>query len=256
MDNLKVLIVDDCDTFREKIRVCLLNESNMTVVGECANGVEALDMVKRARIDVVLLDAIMPRMDGFMFLKKLNELELSKKPTVIMITALIREDFVRQALSLGVSYYMVKPIDTELLKERIKELHSNKEAPVPLQVTPSSLTVNEQLSKLFLELGIPAHIKGFHFLRAAVQLVIKDTEYINGITKILYPKVAKDFETTASKVERAIRHAIEVAWSRGRLDVLNKAFSCRVAFKEQKPTNGEFIALLADSLKSKKSSAL
>ncbi|MBR6764445.1 MAG: sporulation transcription factor Spo0A, partial [Clostridia bacterium] len=172
------------------------------------------------------------------------------RPRVIAITALGRDDFIRRAIALGVSYYMVKPIEIHTLMDRIRDvirLSEQPAAPLPLLPLPGA-SMDDKLSNIFLSIGIPAHIKGYQFLREAVKLVVNDHNMIGAITKELYPTIAHTFATTPSKVERAIRHAIEVAWNRGRVDTLNKTFGCTVALPTEKPTNGEFIALLADKL--------
>ena len=193
---------------------------------------------------------IMPHLDGFGVLQYIQQLPKEHRPRVIVITALNRDDFVRRAIALGVTYYMVKPIDIHVLMDRIHDvihMSDSSAAPLPLLPLPGQ-SMDEKLSNIFLSVGIPAHIKGYQFLREAVKLVVNDHNMIGAITKELYPTIAHHFATTPSKVERAIRHAIEVAWNRGRVDTLNKTFGCTVALPTEKPTNGEFIALLADKL--------
>ena len=204
--------------------------------------------VAEAVPDVVLLDMIMPSLDGFGVLAQLQRMPLEKRPRVIAVTALGRDDFIRRAVELGVMYYMIKPVELPVLVDRIREVAAHQpSAPLePLYAAGQNL--DDRISNLFLAMGIPAHIKGYQYLREAIKLVIEKPEMIGGITKELYPAIARRFSTTSSKVERAIRHAIEVAWSRGRVDTLNKAFGCDVAKPDDKPTNGEFIALIADKL--------
>ena len=160
-------------------------------------------------------------------------------------------------MQLGARFYMVKPFDMASLAARIRESCGQGVVPLgtALNASARSLSIDEKLASLFLTIGIPAHIKGYQFLRTAVKMVVDNPDMINRITKELYPSIGKCYNTSASKVERAIRHAIEVAWSRGRIDTLNKAFGCRVATKEDKPTNGEFIAMLADKLSLEQRSA-
>ena len=226
-----------------------------------ADGVEALDFLSQNAVDVMLLDMIMPKMDGFGVLTQLQKRTVKQRPEVIAVTALGRDDFVRRAVSLGVSYYMIKPVEMPALLDRIHDVYAHMKQPAspaerPLVLSGTSgFTLDDKLSNLFLTLGIPAHIKGYQFLREAIKQVIEKPALIGGITKELYPAIARHFGTTASKVERAIRHAIEVAWSRGRVETLNTAFGCRVAFPDEKPTNGEFIALIADKLKLERSAS-
>ena len=250
MSSIRVLIVDDNEELRAYISDFLRHQQGITVVGEAGNGTDALKLVAETRAEVMLLDMIMPNLDGFGVLTALQHVAQEKRPRVIAVTALGRDDFIRRAVDLGVTYYMIKPVDLPVLLERIQEIALRLPA-APTELRPlgtPGLTLDDKLSNLFLTMGIPAHIKGYQFLREAIKLVIDNPSMIGGITKELYPAIARRFGTSASKVERAIRHAIEVAWSRGRVDTLNKAFGCCVALPDEKPTNGEFIALIADKL--------
>lgn len=250
MNAIRILIVDDNDEIRSHMTHYFRQQQDIAVVGEAANGTDALKLIREQQPGVVLLDIIMPGLDGFGVLTQLQRLPADKRPHVIAVTALGRDDFIRRAVSLGVQYYMIKPIDLPVLLERVREVTRQKEiqgAEIKLPGAPG-LSLDDRLANLFLGMGIPAHIKGYQYLREAIKLVIDQPHMIGGITKELYPAIARRFNTSSSKVERAIRHAIEVAWSRGRVDTLNKAFGCRIALPEEKPTNGEFIALLADKL--------
>ncbi len=255
MPQLKVLVVDDNTEIRQHLISYLKEERNIQVVGEADNGLDAVNMIRDLHPDLVLLDIIMPGMDGFGVLQHIQLLPKDHRPRVIAITALGRDDFIRRAIALGVSYYMVKPIEIHTLMDRIRDvirLSEQPAAPLPLLPLPGA-SMDDKLSNIFLSIGIPAHIKGYQFLREAVKLVVNDHNMIGAITKELYPAIAHAFATTPSKVERAIRHAIEVAWNRGRVESLNKTFGCTVALPGEKPTNGEFIALLADKLAADKS---
>ncbi|MBQ9298926.1 MAG: sporulation transcription factor Spo0A [Clostridia bacterium] len=250
MDRIQILITDDNDEIRASLRAYLESQEDMAVAGEAANGSDALRLLNEKQVDVLLLDMIMPQLDGFGVLEQIQLLPAENRPRVIALTALSREDFIHRALRLGVDYYMVKPADMQAIAARIRDAARQQDIvsadPLPFPVTTRS--VDDRLSNIFLSLGIPAHIKGYQFLREAVKLVLENPDSINRITKELYPTIARRFGTSASKVERAIRHAIEVGWSRGRVESLNRAFGCRVATPEDKPTNGEFIALIADKL--------
>ena len=250
MDRIQILITDDNDEIRAALRAYLDTQEDMTVVGEAANGVEALRLLSEKRADVLLLDMIMPQLDGYGVLEQLQTLPAENRPRVIALTALSREDFIHRAMRLGVDYYMVKPADMQAIAARVRDAVRQQDivSSDPLPFPAASRSVDDRLSNIFLSLGIPAHIKGYQFLREAVKLVLDNPDSINRITKELYPAIARRFGTSASKVERAIRHAIEVGWSRGRVESLNRAFGCRVATPEDKPTNGEFIALIADKL--------
>ena len=202
------------------------------------------------------MDIIMPRRDGFMTLDALNAMDAALRPRVIVLTGLARDDFIMRAIGLGASYYMVKPFDMELLHERILEVAREQGASIlapSAPAEPAEESVDEQITNLFLTLGIPAHIKGYQYLREAVRMVLEDHDVINRITKELYPGIARRFDTSASKVERAMRHAIEVAWQSGRLDTVNQMYGYKVFRKDDKPTNGEFISCVAEKIQRAKS---
>ena len=250
MSTIRIAIAEDNDELRGYMSQYIQKQQDMTVIGEAANGLDALKILQEKQADVLLLDMIMPSLDGFGVLNHLQRMPAEKRPRVIAVTALGRDDFIRRAVELGVVYYMIKPIDLPVLQERIRDVAQNQ-TPVPADgrfLSAPGQTLDDRISHLFLAMGIPAHIKGYQYLREAIKLVIENPSMIGGITKELYPAIARRFATTSSKVERAIRHAIEVAWSRGRVDTLNKAFGCEVAQPDEKPTNGEFIALIADKL--------
>ena len=249
MNPIRILIADDNDELRQTMAQYLRQQQDIAVAGEAANGTDALKLIRDKQPDVMLLDMIMPALDGFGVLTQLQRLPQEKRPRVIAVTALGRDDFIRRAVDLGVQYYMIKPVDLPVLLERIRDVMQDGLPEEPARPFGSqTMTLDDRLSNLFLGMGIPAHIKGYQYLREAIKLVIENPHMINGITKELYPAIAHRFNTSSSKVERAIRHAIEVAWSRGRVDTLNKAFGCYVAQPDDKPTNGEFIALVADKL--------
>ena len=252
MTNTRILIVDDHGTLRKSMADFLRRQEGIDEVREAANGVDALKCLHEGRYDILVTDIVMPMMDGYMLLEELRRQQITPQPRIIVASALGRDDFISRAVELGAQFYMVKPFEPEHLLNHIRELSdggstsflSAAHTPVPVHVQ----TLDERLGNLFLTIGIPAHIKGYQYLRHGIKLVIEQPDMINRITKELYPTIARHFGTSASKVERAIRHAIEVAWNRGRVETLNKAFGCRVCTPEDKPTNGEFIAMLADKL--------
>lgn len=251
MEKIRIFLTDDNDEIRAALHKYLEAQEDMIISGEAANGVEALQRLPECPSDVIILDLIMPQMDGFGVLEQVQRIPPEQRPRVIALTALGREDFIARALRLGVNYYMVKPVEMSQLMDRVRDSARQMEGVCeepPELPTPPSPNVDDRMSNIFLSLGIPAHIKGYQFLREGVRLVIEQPDRINRITKELYPSIARRYATSPSKVERAIRHAIEVAWSRGRVESLNRAFGCRVAIPEDKPTNGEFIALIADKL--------
>ena len=250
MNRISVLLADDNQTLLRLIADSLSRKPEIEIAGMAKDGVEALEMVQSACPDVLLLDIVMPRLDGFSTLEQLARLDLPKRPHVIMLTGLTRDDFISRAMRLGADYYMIKPFDMQMLYTRILEVARADDAPVYLSGpdTQTGASVDERVTNLFLSIGIPAHIKGYGYLREAVKMVMENHDLINRITKELYPGIARRFSTTPSKVERAMRHAIEVAWSRGRLDSVNRIYGYKVFSAEDKPTNGEFIALVADKL--------
>lgn len=257
MAKVRLILADDNNSLRQQLAEYFSMREEFEVVGLAADGVEAFELLKSANADAMLLDVIMPRMDGFAVLQKWNELKDRPNTQIILLTALGRDDFIARAMELGGAYYIVKPFDMEASAQRILDI-CKKQAAQPQvrhEAPPSANSVSseEQLANLFLSIGIPAHIKGYGYLREAVRLVLDQPEIINRITKELYPGIARRFGTTPSKVERAMRHAIEVAWSRGRLENINQIFGYRVFEADDKPTNGEFIALIADKLRLGKS---
>lgn len=209
------------------------------VVGESGSGITVLDEVERLRPDVLVTGIAMPGLDGFGVMERVKSYGLKTK--IIVLSALTGDGFISKAMSMGASYYMVKPVDYEALKEQI--LYG-----VGGVGRVRDKNLDEKISNIFMSVGIPAHIKGYHFLREAIKLAILKPDIINSITKGLYPSIAKSYNTTASKVERAIRHAIEVAWNKGRIENINNLFGVKVYTSMDKPTNGEFIALVADKM--------
>ena len=251
MTNTRILIVDDHGSLRKSMAEYLRKQEGIEEVREAANGVEALKLLTEGHFDILVTDIVMPMMDGYMLLEELRRQQITPQPRIIVASALGRDDFITRAVELGAQFYMVKPFEPEHLLSHIRELSDGGGAFQPAARTAVPVHVqslDERLGSLFLTIGIPAHLKGYQYLRHGIKLVIEQPDMINRITKELYPSIAKHFGTSASKVERAIRHAIEVARNRGRVDTLNRAFGCRVCTPEDKPTNGEFIAMLADKL--------
>ena len=253
MDKIRVMLADDNLSLLRLLTDYLGRKPDIELVAAVSDGVEIPDAVREFAPQILVMDIIMPRRDGFMTLEALGGMEAAIRPRVIVLTGLARDDFIMRAIQLGASYYMVKPFDMELLYERIVEVAREQPAAV-LAAAPQAAdeSVDERITNLFLTLGIPAHIKGYQYLREAVRMVLENHDVINRITKELYPGIARKFDTSASKVERAMRHAIEVAWTRGRLDAVNQMYGYRVFAREDKPTNGEFIAMVSDKLSVKK----
>ena len=257
MEEMKVLMVDNHECFRKAAADYLRKQEGVRLVREAGNGQEALELLSREPFDVLVTDLVMPQMDGYTLLESMARLRLSPMPKIIVATALARDDFVLRAIERGANFFLVKPYEPQHLLSHIREVCGASQLTTGL-LTPAAgasrvQTLDERLGSLFLTIGIPAHIKGYSYLRQAVKMVIERPDLMSRITKELYPGIAKHFGTSASKVERAIRHAIEVAWNRGRIETLNSAFGCRVCTPEDKPTNGEFIAMLADKLSMERS---
>ena len=234
----KILIVEDHAETRQRLSDILRQMPEVTVAGTAANGVSAIEMAERIKPDAVLLDIVMPQMDGFGVLEYFSEHGIHTD--VIVVSALAQEALIARAFRLGVRFFVAKPFEDETVRARLRDLWESERVPA------QDHSRNEAISSVFLSIGIPAHIKGYHFLREAVNMVIDKPDSINRITKELYPGIAKKFGTSPSKVERAIRHAIEVAWTRGKIESINEIFGFRVYGRNDKPTNGEFIALIAD----------
>ncbi len=250
MQDIRLLIVDSQQETRRCVTEFMQRQGGVSV-REAQNGAEALEQLAAGPVDVMVTELVLPQMDGYTLLEELRRLAPEPMPRVIALTALARDDLVLRAVERGVSYYMVKPFDVRLLYERVLDMAGARSPDAGFAAALSGSrapSTEERVSNLFLTLGIPAHIKGYGFLREAVRQVAENPDLINRITKELYPSVGRRFDTSASKVERAIRHAIEVAWSRGRIESLNRALGCEACKKDDKPTNGEFIALIADKL--------
>ncbi|MDR1906547.1 MAG: sporulation transcription factor Spo0A [Clostridiales bacterium] len=254
MSKLKLIIAEDNRDFGEQLKNFLRGEEYFDIRYVCYNGAEAIAAVETEMPDVLLLDLIMPEADGYTVLNTLN-LRRIKPNLVIIISQIKSETFIEKALQLGANYYMHKPVAFDALKERILEF-SGMNAPQKKPYSPeiASLpkerrtSVDEKIANIFISVGIPAHIKGYQFLREAIKMAINNPEIINNITKKLYPNIAEKYDTSSSKVERAIRHAIEVAWSRGKIENINNIFGIKIYTANDKPTNGEFIALVADKM--------
>lgn len=262
-EKITILISDDNDEFAMNLLNCLQKEEDIEVVGRARDGKEACEMIKNKEPDVVLLDVIMPYLDGLGVLENIATAKLNKRPIFIMLSAVGQSKITQRAINLGAEYYIIKPFDIELLIKRIREIKNyqpthaqnqfiNREIKAPY-IEIQDKNVEESLEALVTnvihELGVPAHIKGYQYLREAIMMVINDIDVINQITKQLYPDIAKKFKTTPSRVERAIRHAIEVAWARGEQATVENIFGYTISAAKGKPTNSEFIAMIADKLR-------
>ena len=276
-EKIKVVLADDSKDFLDVLESNLINEDDIQIVGIAKNGLEAVDLVKSKEPDVLICDIIMPHLDGIGVIEKLNSLNLNKIPKIIIISAMGLEKVTIEALNLGASYYLVKPFDYELLMRRIKDIsrdmnnniqsypyvnsylniNDNISSISNVVTLPSSRasfientdSIDTQITNIIHNIGVPAHIKGYTFIREAIKMVIDDVSLLSAVTKELYPAIAKKYNTTPSRVERAIRHAIEVAWSRGDTVTIEQLFSYTSKSSKSKPTNSEFIAVIADKLR-------
>ncbi|MEG1499590.1 MAG: sporulation transcription factor Spo0A [Clostridia bacterium] len=245
---IKILIADTSEKTREEIKAYFENKTSFQIVGETSDGAEALSKINETEIDVLIMDIVLSGIDGFGVLEQIKKDNKKIKP--IVISSLSHHGFVSKALELGASTFMVKPFLMEGLESTINEVLSEpiKSFGMAQRGKPFNRVLEEKISNIFITVGIPAHIKGYQFLREAIKLAIDTPDIINSITKKLYPSIAEKFETSSSKVERAIRHAIEVAWNRGKIENINNLFGLKVYGSNEKPTNGEFIALVADKM--------
>ena len=266
MENSKisVVIADDNKEFCNILSDYLLNQSDIIITGIAKDGVEALKLVNEKKPDLLVLDIIMPHLDGLGVLERLNTMKMENLPKVIVLSAVGQDKITQRAIELGADYYVVKPFDMEVFTKRIREMFNNtignETARKPITYSEDALesanrakanSLEGDITDIIHEIGVPAHIKGYVYLREAITMVVNDMELLSAVTKELYPSIAKKFNTTSSRVERAIRHAIEVAWSRGQVETINKIFGYTVHNDKGKPTNSEFIAMVADKLRLK-----
>lgn len=252
VEKTRLVVIDDNPHIRDILESFIGVQDDLQVIGTAPNGIKGLELIRDTNPDVVLLDMIMPELDGLGVLEQLSKSDMESLPCIICLSAVGQEDLIKRAIDLGAKYYMIKPFDFELILSRIREAagtprEPNRVVKQPVQLSPQK-NLEEKITNIFLTIGIPAHIKGYHFLREAIKMVVENNDVINRITKELYPGIAKKYNTTPSKVERAIRHSIDVAWNRGKVENINKLFGYVVYDKNDKPTNGEFIALVADKL--------
>ena len=245
----KILVADAGEEFRRMMVDAISEESDFEVVADTCDGQDACRLVQERCPDVVVMDLVLTRMDGLEVLRAINT--MSPRPRILVLSSFANGTMAAYAAASGADYYLMKPARISTVIERIRQLCGQTFSDTPSE--PVRPTVREQslestVTGIIHEIGVPAHIKGYQYLREAIIIAVEDMDVINAVTKVLYPEVAKRFSTTASRVERAIRHAIEVAWDRGDLETLQKYFGYTVSNAKGKPTNSEFIAMIADRL--------
>ena len=253
--NVRIVLVDDNREFCQLLEEYLNDQEEFEVVGVAYNGVDGLKLIKEKDPDVLVLDLIMPHLDGIGVMEEMNRTNLANDLKTIILTAFGQEEVTKRVVELGANYYIMKPFDLDKLVDRIKQMmkppsgSSSGYVFSNNQNTKKSVDLDVRITEVMHHLGVPAHIKGYIYLREAIELVINDIEFLGAVTKELYPSVAEKYNTTPSRVERAIRHAIEVSWDRGNITALNKYFGNTVSANSGKPTNSQFIAKIADKLR-------
>ncbi|MEQ8153582.1 MAG: sporulation transcription factor Spo0A [Clostridiaceae bacterium] len=278
---ISVLIADDNKEFCNILNDYLLNQRDIIVTGIAKDGIEALELIQEKKPDLVVLDIIMPHLDGLGVLERLSSMDLDPAPRIIVLSAVGQDKITQRAISLGADYYVVKPFDMDVFTKRIRQMFNNtisnedtrkrmpqiendeaengervefksgSKAEVKTETRKDPIDLETEITSIIHEIGVPAHIKGYMYLREAITMVVNDMELLSAVTKELYPAIAKNYNTTASRVERAIRHAIEVAWGRGQVETINRLFGYTIHNDKGKPTNSEFIAMVADKLRLK-----
>ena len=241
-----VLIADSAEEFCSSLTAALSRADGFQVIGTANDGEQALRAIQEKRPDILVLDLMLSKLDGLSILKAMSAFD--KRPVTLATSGFVTDYVANAAANLGARYLMLKPCDMSALTDRLEEIRGGESLRRPVQTAAAPTNIEALVTGIIHEIGVPAHIKGYQYLREAIIIAVNDMDVINAITKVLYPQVAKTFQTTPSRVERAIRHAIEVAWDRGDLDTLQRFFGYTVSNTKGKPTNSEFIALIADKL--------
>ncbi|WP_298841082.1 sporulation transcription factor Spo0A [uncultured Clostridium sp.] len=259
---ISIIIADDNREFDNILNDCFSMQNDMVVAGIAVNGVEALKLVKGKKPDLIILDLIMPILDGLGVLEEINTINLEPMPRIIVLSAVGNDKIAQRAISLGADYYILKPFDIEVLIKKIRQMLNstiggsthikkalicNDNADIKTN-TYHQVDIIAQITNIMHEIGIPPHLKGYMYLREAINMLVNDIELLSSITKKLYPLLGEKFNTTDSRIERAMRHAIEVTWNKGQVETINKFFGYSINIKKGKPTNSEFMAMIADKL--------
>lgn len=242
-----VVILQDSEASIASIKSAVDELDDYSVIGTSTDGEKGLELIKNLKPEIVVTGIILKEVDGFGVLSELKR--MPQKVKAMVVSCFTREEIIQKALALDALYYIVKPFKNDILKTRLMELTDAESTIIKdTSFEKKRNTLDEKISKIFISVGIPPHIKGYYYLREGVKMAVGNPDVINNITKQLYPMIGEKYQTTASKVERAIRHAIEVAWNRGRIETINTLLGIRAYVGNEKPTNGEFIALIADKM--------
>lgn len=254
--SIKMLIADDNKEFVDILKGYFDLQPDFSVVGTAHNGLDTIEQINLKMPDIVILDIIMPHLDGIGVLEKMSSMELPLRPKIVMLTAFGQESMTQRAVDMGADYFILKPFDLDTLANRLRQLadvpvaqSNNRVSKGYAEPAPRIRNMDLEVTNIIHQMGVPAHIKGYQYLRDAILLVIEEVNLLGAVTKELYPMIAEKYETTPSRVERAIRHAIELAWDRGNVDMMNKFFGYTINVQRGKPTNSEFIAMVADKLR-------
>ena len=257
-EKTKVMVMDDNKEFVKILTMYINSQDDMEVVATANDGVNAVSKLRECKADILLLDIVMPERDGLAVLEDMVKEKDASLPTVVIMSAIGQEKITQKAIALGATYYVVKPFDIGTLIDRLRDLISSEASDYvnvpgcynkPIAASNGIAPIEVRVTNIIHDVGVPAHIKGYQYIREAILLAVEDEEIINSITKVLYPNLAKKYQTTPSRVERAIIHAIEVAWNRGQIEMHDKIFGYTVNSNKGKPTNSEFIAMIADKLR-------
>ena len=255
---IKIIVADDNRNFCQMLQNYLQDQEDLSIVGVAYNGLEAWELIQTQEPDLIILDVVMPNLDGLGVLERINARTTVTRPKIIMLTAFGQESLTQEAMMLGVDYFILKPFDLDLLGKRILALTKDTTSAPPqfsysaspiVTTLGSEINLVSEVTTTMHQIGIPAHVKGYQYIRDAILMVIKDVSLLGAVTKELYPGIAKKHGTASSRVERGIRHAIELAWERGQTDTLKRIFGYSMNIERQKPTNSEFIALIADKFR-------
>ena len=248
----KIMVVDDNKEFVKLINMYINSQKDMVALEPLYDGTNVINAIKQSKPDILLLDVVMPEKDGLTVLEELSDEVGMEKPLIVIMSAIGQEKVTQKAISLGATYYVVKPFDMITLIDRVRDILKEKDEVKEEYMVAygnKSLPLEVRVTQMIHDVGVPAHIKGYQYIREAIMLAVNDEDIINSITKTLYPTLSEKFNTTPSRVERAIRHAIEVAWNRGQIEMHEKIFGYTVNSNKGKPTNSEFIAMIADRIR-------